>query len=345
VNYAPPARQIYGRSDLSGGRLMPTPRTAGELIGATFDLFLAHWKQWLLLGFVALFVPEIIRGSVDALFQVLGGGDLWAGLAASSNAASADLGVTGRGLLSSSDLLFAGLNLLVGAAVGALVGGWAAAVLGNAGRDALFGHAPAIGGSMRAGLRRLLPAMGASILSVLLPLLILTPVLVLYGILITQFGSAIADPNTLDPTSPAATAFAGLGCLSLVLLVPCGLLWIYVNVRLTLAPYIAATEPLGPLAALRKSWNLTRRQWWHTFGPIVAIGVVAVIIMLPFNFAEYVTFGGAALFLIPLVQALTAPLVSLAAVEVLYDLRLRREGYATLQTEEQPRDEPAPSSV
>ena len=55
------------------------------MIGATFELFAAHWRSWLLLGLVALFVPQMVNGAVDAVFHVLGGNDLWAGLSLASS--------------------------------------------------------------------------------------------------------------------------------------------------------------------------------------------------------------------------------------------------------------------
>ena len=240
------------------------------------------------------------------------------------------------------------LELLVGGAIGALVGGWAAAVLGIAGRNALFGRAPQIGADLRAGLRRVLPTTGANILSILAPLAIMLPVIILYGIMLTQFRGALVNPTSIDPSSTMGEIFATLGCLALILLLPCGILAIHVFVRLMLAPYIAATEPLGPVAALRKSWEITRRQWWHTAVPIFAVGLFVAVISIPASLVQSASFGVSALIAVPLVAALTAPLAALVAVVVLYDLRLRREGYAALASEDaaaRAADEPEPNPL
>lgn len=337
VSYAPPG--------LSGGRLSPYPRSISDLVGATFELFMAHWKSWLLLGIVALFVPEILRGGVDAVFHILGGHDLWAGLPLATNsAANGTFGVGNTSLLSTNDLMLATLNAVVDAAVGALVGGWSAAVLGIASRDALFGRAPQVRADLRAGAKRVLSALGASLLSGILTFVVLVPLAILYLVLLTQYGAVISDPTTLDPSSPAATAAALLACLTLVLLLPSAIAAVYVGIRLAISPYIAATEPLGPVAAVRKSWSLTRGQWWHTFTPIFLVALIVAVISIPAEFLQYASFGVANLVVIPLVAALTAPLGKLVAVAVLYDLRLRREGYAALAGEGRPADVPVPTS-
>lgn len=329
--YAPPG---YAPPNNLGGRLSPYPRRVSELIAAVFELFIAHWRRWLLLGVVTLFLPHIIPGAVDALFRVLSGSDLWAGLApATSGNTNSAFGVSSTDLTSGNGLLLTAFDLLITSAIGAVIGGWSAAVLGIAARNALFGREPGIGSALRAGLKRTLPAIGANILNGLILLLILLPLIVVYGIILSQFGAAIADPNTLDPASSAANVFTLLGCLALILLVPCGIFAIYVMVRLIPSPYIAATEQLGPVAALRKSWSLTHRQWWHTCLPLLVASFLASVIAFPASFVEYASYGVAVLVAIPLAGALTAPLVAIAAIVVLYDLRLRREGFAQLAGE------------
>ncbi|HEY1387788.1 MAG TPA: hypothetical protein VGF38_04520 [Ktedonobacterales bacterium] len=330
---SPYASPQYPPVGSAGGRLTPYPRRASELIGATFALFAAHWRSWLLLGLVALFVPQFVNGVVDAVFHVLGGNDLWAGLSLASQGAAGGLGIGGATLPQGRDLLLSSLDLLMTSFVSVLISGWTAAVLGLAGRDALFGRAPKTGASLRAGFKRAFAAIGAGVLNGVIVLLILLPLLVLYGILLTQFGDALKDPNSLDSASPTSAAFTLLGCLTLLFMIPCIVFAVYVYVRLILSPYIAATEASGPVAALRRSWNLTRRQWAHVVWPLFVTALVVAIISFPFSFVEYASFGVAALIVNPLISALTAPLVALAAVSVLYDLRLRREGYASLASE------------
>jgi hypothetical protein len=332
--YASPQYPPLPSRSAPGGRLTPYPRGIGELIGAILALFAAHWRTWLLLGLVALFVPQVVSGAVDAVFHVLAGNDLWAGLTLETQGTgSGSLGIASATLPEGRDLLLTVLNFLVTVVVGALIGGWSAAVLGSAGRKALFGHTPQVGPSLRIGIKRALPAIGASILTGLVVLLVLLPVILVYGILLTQFSDALRDPNSLDSSSPAAAAFTLVGCLGLLFIVPCSIFAVYVYVRLFLSPYIAATEGLGPVASLRRSWSLTRRQWGHVFWPLFVTALLANIISFPASFVQYASFGVAVLIVIPLFAALTAPLLALAAIAVLYDLRLRREGFASLANE------------
>ena len=338
---APPTPQpnygsygTYARRGSVGGRLTPMPRSGGELIGATFELFMAHWRLWLLLGLAALFIPEVIHGAVDAVIQVASGQSLWAAIPAPANGSGSGLfGVSSATLPSNDALALDVLQLVIGSAIGALIGGWAAAAVGIASRKALFGRAPQVGAALRAGLRRTFPAIGAQLLSVLAPLVIMLPVIAIYAIILTQYRGALVDPNSLDPSSMAAQVFTVLGCLVLILGLPCGILAIFVYVRLMLAPYIAATEPLGPVAAIRKSWDVTHRQWWHTAMPVFVVTLIAAVISLPASFVQSASFGVSVLIAAPLFSALTTPLVALASVVVLYDLRLRREGYAALASE------------
>jgi hypothetical protein len=295
---------------------------------------------------VALIVPEVVSGAVDAVFSVLGGSDLWAGIApASSTAASGTFGLGGSSLPAGRDLLLLALNLAASAIIGVFIGGWSAAVLGNSARNAMNGRAPQVRDDVRAGLRRVIPALGANIFVGLIVLLVLAPLLVVYAVILTQFGTVIAHPATLDPNSREAAVFSVLGCLTLLLLVPCGVGAIYVLWRLLLSPYIAATEHIGPWAAVRKSWNLTRRLWWHTFTPLIAVELFIVVIAFVAGLFEYASLGVATLVVIPLVAALTAPLGAIAFIEVLYDLRLRREGYAALAAESPTDDAPISPSV
>lgn len=334
------------RPAFSGGRLSPYPRNSSDLIGAIFELFMAHWRRWLLLGLVALLIPEILSGAVDAIFHVAGGNNLWAGVSpAASQPSGGSVNVTGATLPSVNDLSLLALNLVVSLAIGALLGGWTAASLGIASRDALFGRAPEVGAALRAGVRRVLPAMGASILATALTLLILLPLAVLYGIMLTQFSTAITNPNSIDPSSSTATAFTVVGCLSLLLLLPSAVFAIHVHIRLILSPYIAATESLGPVAALGKSWKLTRGYWWHTFLPIFVIAVLITIVSFVASFVQNASFGAAVLFAMPLAAALIGPLGAISVVAVLYDVRLRREGYATLRGESNAGEEPVSTAI
>lgn len=52
-------------------------------------------------------------------------------------------------------------------------------------------------------------------------------------------------------------------------------LWIYVKVLL--APAAVAIEKIGPWAGIRRSWGLTNRSWWRTFGVLLLVGLIVGI--------------------------------------------------------------------
>jgi hypothetical protein len=95
-------------------------------------------------------------------------------------------------------------------------------------------------------------------------------------------------------------------------------------------------EGLGPFAALGRSWRLIERNWWRTS---TTVGV-AWIIILVVSLVDGVLVGVFGVFLrsdptavILLAQLLgvilsvfTTPMLTVAMLEIFYDLKLRREG-------------------
>jgi hypothetical protein len=76
------------------------------------------------------------------------------------------------------------------------------------------------------------------------------------------------------------------GILVLIPLVPAViavLLWIYI--KLMVAPAAVVIEDLGALDALRRSWSLTRANWWRIFGITlvvsIMVGIVGQVVMIP----------------------------------------------------------------
>jgi hypothetical protein len=61
------------------------------------------------------------------------------------------------------------------------------------------------------------------------------------------------------------------------------LLWIYI--KLMVAPAAVVIEELGALDALRRSWSLTRANWWRILGITlvvgIMVGVIGQVVMIP----------------------------------------------------------------
>jgi len=100
------------------------------------------------------------------------------------------------------------------------------------------------------------------------------------------------------------------------------------------APVLAGVIALSGIApSFLMALGLGTAYVFGMVAPLFVISLLAGIISFPASFVEYASFGVAVLVVIPLLAALTAPLVAIAAVAVLYDLRLRREGFASLASE------------
>ncbi|MER1996876.1 MAG: hypothetical protein ABTA24_10335 [Arthrobacter sp.] len=123
----------------------------------------------------------------------------------------------------------------------------------------------------------------------------------------------------------------------------------WLSVKLSLAPAALVAEPQGVFAAISRSWVLTRRNWWRTFGILLLTSVIVSIIvsvistpitMLITLFASFGTADAAAddlsavlpvLILTTAVSAFFGAIgyaFQAAVTSLLYiDLRMRREGF------------------
>jgi Membrane domain of glycerophosphoryl diester phosphodiesterase len=124
---------------------------------------------------------------------------------------------------------------------------------------------------------------------------------------------------------------------------------VWIAIRLIVAPAAVVVEELGALEGLRRSWQLTRNNWWRIFGISLVvsllIGIIGQILLIPISLAT----GGLAAVVSPhggdgQAQSLTiwvliaATIISglvaaagyafqTSVVSLLYmDLRMRKEG-------------------
>ncbi len=83
------------------------------------------------------------------------------------------------------------------------------------------------------------------------------------------------------PVAFVLVLVAGTGAGSLALLTAAIVAaFLFVWVRMMLLNPVGAAEPLGPLAILRRSWNLTRGQFWKLLGFVFVLLVVFVVLTL-----------------------------------------------------------------
>lgn len=134
-----------------------------------------------------------------------------------------------------------------------------------------LGRQNVVGEAIAHGFRRFLPMLGAGLIVVLGWCLILIPLAVLAGL----------SPSDLDAPSQEK---AGRILLVLVVVLVAAL---FVGARLLLMTPVAAAEPAGPIAIIRRSWTLTAGHFWKLLGFIllmfVAVLVVMFVVMMVFG--------------------------------------------------------------
>ena len=124
-----------------------------------------------------------------------------------------------------------------------------------------------IGEAMGRAARRL-PVLIGALLIVFLPL-ILIAVLALSALLA---GAGITDPTTLTPQTIARVPNIGWLVLFLTLF------FVVAGVRLFPVSAIAASEPVGPVGLLRRSWRLTSGSFWRLLALVLLLGVLTMIV-------------------------------------------------------------------
>ncbi|MBG6216589.1 hypothetical protein IWX75_001033 [Arthrobacter sp. CAN_A6] len=145
-------------------------------------------------------------------------------------------------------------------------------------------------------------------------------------------------------------------------------LGIWLGIKLVVAPAVLMLEGTGPFASLKRSWVLTRRNWWRTFGIVVLTSIIVTIIAsvisapLAFLFPLFFSFGDSPLAMgsdfsssLPLLlvtQGITAFFTAIGyafqagVTALLYiDLRIRREGFDVVLMKEHEQAGNTPSDV
>lgn len=195
---------------------------------------------------------------------------------------------------------------------------------------AIINQRTSFGQAWRLGRRRILPL-------ICFGLLVFALGLVGFALLVGISALAILGLNE----------FSALVIVPLVLLAVAALTW--VSIKLVVAPAALMLEGTGPWTSMRRSWALTRGNWWRTFGIVlltsIIVSIIASVISLPLSFAVSLFFGFSssasstpdALDSIPILlatQAITALFTAIGyafqagVTALLYvDLRIRREGF------------------
>jgi hypothetical protein len=127
---------------------------------------------------------------------------------------------------------------------------------------------------------------------------------------------------------------------------------VYLAVRWSLAIAAMMAEDVGPIRGLGRSWNLVSGQWWRTFGILLIVWIMQLIItyglVILFGLiAALVTTGDFQLAVAQvggtLLSALVSPIATIAITLLYFDLRVRKEGLDLDQLAQQTSPGPAPA--
>lgn len=188
-------------------------------------------------------------------------------------------------------------------------------VIGIVGQLAIIrlvvGPSLTVGEAIAHGARRTLPY----IIAILLLILALFLVAIPFGAILTAMGVTLER----GATPPPAAAILAILFIALLL---------YLAVRMLVTSAVASVEKAGPIAILKRSWQLTGGHWWRLFGFvllfilgfIIVVGAVSLVITLIARtfFGEIEPLSVAAL-LVALVEA-----VASAAATTLFAVMIAR---------------------
>lgn len=200
--------------------------------------------------------------------------------------------VTTPGKLPELGLWLAFLPVVV---IGSLVGGLAISHLA-------LRPGASVGEALQIGLRRFLPLLGAAVLVGVGVSLLMIPLILIVAVL--------ATPASAGAVPPA------LAVLPVLLMIP---VLVVVWVRLILMTPAAAAESVGPIALIRRSWDLTRGHFWRLLGFLVLLILVSLVVLtavgaiggiLVILIAGQPQPGSIAMFLVLLISALVQAVVS-----------------------------------
>lgn len=131
--------------------------------------------------------------------------------------------------------------------------------------DAVLGRVTALGDAWSRVRPRLWPLIGTSVLMGIIQTVAVVVVLAVFAIPLVISFSSNSDPG--------ATAV-----LPLLIGIPVALAaMLFLTVRLLFAPMTVVLEDLGPIAAIRRSWTLSRGGFWRICGRLLLIGLITAV--------------------------------------------------------------------
>ena len=195
------------------------------------------------------------------------------------------------------------------------------------------------------------------ILALLYAAAVLSAILIFTGIVVGLIFAMGATTND--------SAILGVVGLSVLFSLPFVVLSVWIATKVLVAPAAIVVEDIGAIAAIKRSWQLTRNNWWRTFGisllAAVIAGVIGSVITTPVTFLSsflapvlvggeptagqavgiFFATQGVAAIIGALVGAITLAFQTGVMGLIYVDLRMRRDGFdiTLLKESEQGKDD------
>lgn len=252
----------------------PSPMGVGEVFGNSFRAFRARFGTMLALALLPILLTFGILAAGVGVFLALTGPGLYDLI----DRPSLWMPAGGKVLL--------GIVVLVVAYLAAIIVGGVYQVVCSgrmtvAAADAYHGRL-----SSQGSLRAATPGLFGRALGLIgLYLVAAFAAMTVFGTVLSLLLGGVAPLLELDDTDALASASAAgtLGVMTLYLALIVGI--IYFGVRLAYTIPLMGIAGLGPIAALKESWRLTRRSFWRTLGHLLlaqllvqaVVGVVMTI--------------------------------------------------------------------
>ncbi|MDP9888204.1 hypothetical protein [Pseudarthrobacter enclensis] len=234
------------------------PLLFGEVLDGSFQAIRRNAKAILGAGLLAQALSAILAAVLTGFIATSSGSvESWAATAGRTGAGSPGIGSLGIGLMVGLALLSI-LSVFISAVLqGAMVVPVARSVLNRP-----------------TGFRRMLslarPRIGALIgLAALLVAAAMAAVMLFFLVIVLVFSNVRGVATLL--VVPLMLAFSAM--------------FLWVAIKMVVAPAAVVIEELGAFAAVRRSWELTRGNWWRIFGislvVAILVGVITQVVLIP----------------------------------------------------------------
>jgi len=304
------------------------PRSVGEILDQAFRLYRRHFLTFISIIAVVVVPLQLSQQIITVLllgrFTDFETGTITGGFSTNTSPATYNEMFSYIGILTGLSLIISLITaLLQSLAQGALTG-----EVANSHLDKPVSFSDAY----RQMFARLGPLVGVIFLQAGILMLVLLPIILLFVI---SFSVSIG--SALSSNSNSSAGIIGV-CLPCFLIIPAIGLLAYIFVRLTVVTPAVMVEKLGPVEALRRSWDLVKNFWWRTFALALVLAVLSyvvqagpafvvqsiVTIFTPRNFMLQQVVSGV---VTVLTTVLFVPIQMIAITLYYFDQRVRKEGY------------------